>query len=84
MARSKTEQGEYLRNVELARVLDKRRAKKAAQKSETPDGSTATRSPVAMDVGVVKAKGRYHQRQVVEREGMKEKRMEGILGNVFG
>ena len=72
LSQSKTEQADYLRNVELARVLNKRRAKKAEQdQDETsqpskrlkkePAASTATSSG---EVGSEKAKRKYKQRDV--------------------
>lgn len=88
IARSKTEQGEYLRNVELARVLDKRKAKKAAAETNGAVGSgTAAKSklkdgPGKDETGTKKG---YRQRQGVEKvRGMEGKGMESVLGSVFG
>lgn len=72
LSQSKTEQADYLRNVELARVLNKRRAKKAEQDQvetsqpskrlkKEPAASTATTSG---EVGSEKAKRKYKQRDV--------------------
>jgi ESF2/ABP1 family protein len=72
LSQSKTEQADYLRNVELARVLNKRRAKKAEQgPDETsqpakklkkePSASVATSSG---EVGSEQAKRKYKQRDV--------------------
>lgn len=94
IARSKTEQGEYLRNVELARVLEKRRVKKAATGAGDDKGDGVRGAMVEkagglagnkMDTeGSEKKKG-YRQRQVVEKgRGMEAKGMESLLGSVFG
>ena len=80
ITRSKAEQGEYLRNVELARVLDKRQAKKAQQSEE----SGSTDKPSSAPSGDNKHKRTYKQRQAVDKEAMREKGMEGVLGSVFG
>lgn len=72
--------------MELARVLDKRRAKKAIKGDEEGDTSAAvelTKAETALP-GTEKAKRTYKQRQAVDREGMKEKGMESVLGSVFG
>jgi len=66
-------------------VLDKRKAKQAAQ----DDAGTAKPSaqPTKGDgggLGGEKAKRSYRQRQAVDREGMKEQGMEGVLSSVFG
>lgn len=89
ITRAKTEQGEYLRNVELARVLNKRKAKKEAA-GQGEDGAEADKSGKVED-GREKGKGedakrmRYRQRQVVDRgQGLEAKGMESVLGNVFG
>jgi len=69
----------------LARVLDKRKAKKAAVEDAVPvkDDGKASKSD-GSGLGGDKAKRSYRQRQAVDREGMKEKGMEGVLSNVFG
>lgn len=69
----------------MARVLDKRRAKKAAAEDTEPvkdDGKVSKGD--GSGLGGEKAKRSYRQRQAVDREGMKEKGMEGVLSNVFG
>lgn len=86
IARSKTEQGEYLRNVELARVLEKRKAKKAASGSNgtTGAGGVGSVAKGAEDEDSQPKKG-YRQRQVVEKaRGMEGKGMESVLESVFG
>lgn len=73
LSQSKTEQAEYLRNVELARVLDKRRAKKLEQgdedagpskkklkMSDTPGAASSSSEAVGSD----KAKRKYRQRDL--------------------
>jgi ESF2/ABP1 family protein len=103
ITRSKAEQSEYLRNVELARVLDKRRAKKAAAdntgntpgaregangeapgKSVGDGGKTGDKRKADEGLGGEKAKRNYRQRQAVDKDGMREKGMESVLGSVFG
>jgi ESF2/ABP1 family protein len=73
LSQSKTEQAEYLRNVELARVLDKRRAKKLEQGEDSAGPpqkrlKKATGEPVTTpssgDVGSDKAKRKYRQRDL--------------------
>jgi ESF2/ABP1 family protein len=89
ITRAKTEQGEYLRNVELARVLNKRKAKKEAAGQGT-DGAEVGKSGKIEDSGKERkgedAKSmRYRQRQVVDRgQGLEATGMENVLGNVFG
>ena len=70
-------------------MLDKRRTKKAAQNGEPSGkdsgGVTAASAASGGDLkGAEKAKRTYKQRQAVDREGMKEKGMESVLGSVFG
>jgi len=98
ITRSKTEQSEYLRNVELARVLDKRRAKKAATDSAAgligegqgksgesgAGGKAGDKRKAEGGLDGEKAKRNYRQRQSVDKDGMREKGMEGVLGSVFG
>jgi ESF2/ABP1 family protein len=73
LSQSKTEQTEYLRNVELARVLDKRRAKKLeqgedsagpAQKKQKQVTGESTTTASSGDVGSDKAKRKYRQRDL--------------------
>jgi ESF2/ABP1 family protein len=67
--RSKAEQNEYLKNVELARVLEKREARAAEAGKPKP-----TKAP----------KRAYRQREVVDRaHGLEAKGMEDVLGNLF-
>ncbi|KAL0240215.1 pre-rRNA-processing protein ESF2 [Cryptococcus tetragattii IND107] len=74
ITRAKTEQNEYLKNVELARTLEKRKAKKAAaaESSESAANQDAhSRS--------------YKQRKVVEKSKTLEGQgMDGVLSNIFG
>ena len=80
ITRSKTEQGEYLRNVELARVLDKRKARKAAvdgNHGETPKASTLIPSEA-------KAKREYKQRKAPTAPTSTNGQMQSVLGSVFG
>lgn len=75
VSQSRAEQSEYLKNVELARVLDKRKAKKqAAGAPETPAPSTSTED---------RSKGErtYRQREPAKAKG---EGMEGLMSSVFG
>lgn len=76
LSKSKTEQSEYLKNVELARVLEKRRAKKAEQAASAPTVTTA--SAVAAVGDEDKARRKYKQREMVDR------RKQGAGGNGSG
>jgi ESF2/ABP1 family protein len=82
ITQSRAEQGEYLRNVELARVLDKRKARKEAEGTAEAGGPTTTSGG-----GTEKEKqpSRYRQREVADRsKGMEKKGMDSVLGSVFG
>ncbi|CAD6585513.1 MAG: RNA-binding ATPase activator esf2 [Tremellales sp. Tagirdzhanova-0007] len=82
IARSRNEQGEYLRNVELARVLEKRKVKKAAADGNQTSVASAVTTKAGTE-GVVK-KG-YKQRQAVEKARESEANgMKNVLGSVFG
>ncbi|WVW83433.1 hypothetical protein I302_105454 [Kwoniella bestiolae CBS 10118] len=77
ITRSKAEQAEYLKNVELARVLDKRKAKKA-QSGKTDEAP-------AQGGGEVERGSSYRQRPVIEKSKTLEgKGMDDVLGNIFG
>jgi ESF2/ABP1 family protein len=80
LSQSKTEQTEYLKNVELARVLEKRRAKQSAQPDVNVDGGDKKRTkttddrvihktssvPIKGEVGSDKARRTYKQREFAE------------------
>ncbi|WWC85229.1 uncharacterized protein L201_000088 [Kwoniella dendrophila CBS 6074] len=76
ITRSKAEQADYLKNVELARVLDKRKAKKVAS-GNNDDGN---------DKNNEKGSGNsYRQRPVVEKtKTLQGTGMDDVLGNIFG
>ncbi|WVF72366.1 hypothetical protein IAT40_007181 [Kwoniella sp. CBS 6097] len=81
IARSKTEQGEYLKNVELARVLKKREAKRATTGQQDGPASTSAGN----DGGKEGSGKSYRQRQAVEKsKTLAGKGMDDVLGNVFG
>lgn len=96
ITQSRAEQGEYLRNVELARVLDKRKARKEAADSTGGEGAgsgAAPSKPRKQEEGSGKEKEkekekvapRYRQREVADRgQGMEKKGMDSVLGSVFG
>lgn len=68
--RSKAEQNEYLKNVELARVLEKREARAAEAGKPKPAKE--------------KPKRAYRQREVVDHaHGLAAKGMEDVLGSLF-
>jgi ESF2/ABP1 family protein len=93
ITQSRAVQGEYLRNVELARVLDKRRAKKA---ESDPAGTSGQEVKLGKSGGTggesagkekekEGMKGRYRQREAVDRaSGLEKKGMDSVLGSVFG
>lgn len=86
IARSKTEQSEYLRNVEVARVLRKREAKKAEQ-AAAAGGSAPAPKPAAERAGgtdSAPARERFKQRPKATHQGLEAKGMETVLSNVFG
>lgn len=69
MHKAKTEQNEYLKNVELARVLKKREAKAPAGEDKPQDD---------------KYKRTYKQREAAGRaHGLEAKGMESVLGSLF-
>ncbi|TXT04916.1 hypothetical protein VHUM_03999 [Vanrija humicola] len=86
ITRAKADQNEYLKNVELARVLKKREEKRAAA-APAGDGSAEPKSSKAGDKAVSsdKAKRSYKQRQVADRaHGLEAKGMDSVLGSIFG
>jgi len=77
ITRAKAEQNQYLKNVELARVLKKREEKRA--KTGTTD------APQQAEAKETKGKRTYKQREVVDRaHGLEAKGMDSVLGNIFG
>ncbi|WWD15703.1 hypothetical protein CI109_100125 [Kwoniella shandongensis] len=88
IARSKTEQSEYLKNVELARVLKKREAKKVETSASGGAGAGQSAPAAAGIDSEGRAKGEskgYRQRQVVDKgKSFEGKGMDKVLGNVFG
>lgn len=87
ITRSKTEQGEYLRNVELARVLEKRKQKKiaAGKGDEAAEGDKGTTTAGGDAKSGDERKSGYRQRQAVDRtQAHKGTGMDGVLGSVFG
>lgn len=92
IARSRTEQSEYLRNVEVARVLRKREAKRAEQAgqagatgtTEVPSKTGAAATGAADSSRSQPAKERYKQRSKASHQGLEAKGMETVLSSVFG
>ncbi|WVQ77931.1 hypothetical protein IAT38_000011 [Cryptococcus sp. DSM 104549] len=84
IGKAKTEQNEYLKNVELARVLEKRKAKKAAEGAGAANAGGA--SAEGSDVTSKKSASReVRQRQAVGKSKTLEGQgMDGVLSNIFG
>ncbi|KAL1405225.1 RNA-binding ATPase activator esf2 [Vanrija albida] len=81
ITRAKADQNEYLKNVELARVLKKREEKRAAAPAPAADDAAAPDAKAKSD----KAKRSYKQRQVADRaHGLEAKGMDSVLGSIFG
>ena len=84
IARSKTEQGEYLRNVELARILDKRKARKVLA-GDGEDAKLIKPNEETPDAIPFPSRRGYQQRQIVETvKGMDSSGMGKVLNSVFG
>ena len=89
ISRSKTEQGEYLRNVELARVLAKRKQKKLdANGGAEPAAAAAAEAPAgggkAGKTGSEDKKSGYRQREAVDRgKASKGAGMDSVLSSIF-
>ncbi|WWC69720.1 uncharacterized protein I206_103663 [Kwoniella pini CBS 10737] len=80
ITRSKAEQSEYLKNVELARVLDKRKAKKALTSGNPDEGLNSASASEGAKPGST-----YRQRPVIEKtKTLEGKGMDAVLGNIFG
>lgn len=74
ITRAKTEQNEYLKNVELARTLEKRKTKKAAAGGSSEGAANQDAQSRS-----------YRQRKVVEKSKTLEGQgMDGVLNNIFG
>lgn len=85
ITQSRAEQGEYLRNVELARVLDKRKARKDAEGTADSVTGTGKKEEKSGEKEKEKQPSRYRQREVADRsKGMEKKGMDSVLGSVFG
>ena len=69
--------------MELARVLDKRKARKDAE--GTAVGGTGSEKKEEKQGEKEKQPSRYRQRDVADRsKGMEKKGMDSVLGSVFG
>lgn len=97
LSKSRAEQSEYLRNVELARVLEKRKAKKQAQTGDQGGQSSSSATTVPND----KAQRVYKQKTLVGKgqggkkasssageartgnSGGRADAMAGVLDNLF-
>lgn len=75
VSQSRAEQSEYLKNVELARVLDKRKAKKEAT------GAPAAPSNAGGTEDRAKGERSYRQREPAKAKG---EGMDGLMSSVFG
>lgn len=66
-------------------MLDKRRAKKAESAPSTDPTNPETEKSQSGDKDKAASKGRYRQREVVDRaSGLEKKGMDSVLGSVFG
>jgi len=74
--------------VELARVLDKRKARKEAEGQPTTSSSDVKKNDGGKEKDGEKkerAPAKYRQREVADRgKGMEKKGMDSVLGSVFG
>lgn len=89
ITRAKADQGAYLQNVELARVLKKRedKASAAAATVSTEGGSAPATASKSKPNGGDDSKGKrsYKQRAVADRaHGLEAKGMDSVLGSIFG
>jgi ESF2/ABP1 family protein len=75
VSQSRAEQSEYLKNVELARVLDKRKARKEAT------GAPATTPTTGGTEDRAKGERSYRQREPAKAKG---EGMDGLMSSVFG
>lgn len=74
--------------MELARVLDKRKARKEAEGQPTTSTSDGKKTDGGKEKDGEKkerAPAKYRQREVADRgKGMEKKGMDSVLGSVFG
>ena len=74
--------------MELARVLDKRKARKEAEGQSTTSTSDGKKTDGGKEKDGEKkerAPAKYRQREVADRgKGMEKKGMDSVLGSVFG
>ena len=80
LSQSKREQQEYLKNVELARVLDKRadRKRKAGQ-----DAPTFTEAPKKQKHVLEGEKPKTARKEKPARSADSEKQLSSVLGSIF-
>jgi ESF2/ABP1 family protein len=87
ITRSRAEQSDYLKNVELARVLDKRKAKKEAAGGAATGEAKPSAGVSTGDKGEEPEAKRkkYRQREVVDQgKSLQGRGMDSVLGSVFG
>lgn len=84
LSQSKREQQQYLRNVELARVLDKRADRKRA-KGEDPTLAAAPPKPAKRERSEEEGKREKKRKKMVEdREDEGQRRqLDNVLGSIF-
>ena len=80
LSQSKREQQEYLKNVELARVLDKRADRKRKAGQDVP---TFTESPKKQKHVLEGEKPKTARREKPARSADSEKQLSSVLGSIF-
>ena len=71
--------------MELARVLDKRKARKDAEGTADSGTGAGKKEEKSGEREKEKQPSRYRQREVADRsKGMEKKGMDSVLGSVFG
>ncbi|KAJ9098606.1 RNA-binding ATPase activator esf2 [Naganishia friedmannii] len=80
LSKSRAEQSEYLRNVELARVLEKRKAKKQIQAGDSANDATPKPTSQTSD----KAQRVYKQKFLVDKSAAEGRRKQSQTGETRG
>ncbi|OSX59280.1 hypothetical protein POSPLADRAFT_1183979 [Postia placenta MAD-698-R-SB12] len=87
LSQSRHEQREYLKNVELARVLDKRAERKRKAEGSEPltekeTSAKAPAEPSAADASAATNKPKKRQRQKMENSGV-DRQLDNVLHSIF-
>lgn len=85
IAQSRSEQNEYLRNVELARLLNKRAERKVADKTDEIKSMMQKSKRVgdAEPVGAKSPPDKKRRTVVGEESGDSTEQLSSVLGNLF-